>query len=41
MRVPNRRDFDQIRFAVWNVFEIVLMILAMIAVIMTALRHIR
>ena len=41
MHVPSKHDFDRVRFALWNIFEILLMLLAMIAVVMTAWRHIQ
>lgn len=40
IRLPTKENFDAIRFAIWNVFEIVLMLIAMIAVIVYSLKHI-
>jgi len=40
MRLPTREEFDAVRFALWNTFEILLMVLAMVAVVMVAVRHI-
>jgi len=39
-RFPTKSEFDRIRFTIWSVFEIVLMVLAMVAVIAVAWRHI-
>ena len=39
-RLPTKEEFDAIRFTLWNVFEIVLMLIAMIAVVIIALKHI-
>lgn len=41
MRLPTQEEFDAIRFVVWNIFEILLMVLAMIAVVGISFRHIR
>jgi hypothetical protein len=41
MRFPTKHEFDRIRFTLWNVFEILLMLLAMIAVIAVAWKHIQ
>ena len=38
--MPTKEEFDAVRFALWNVFEILLMILAMVAVVIVAIRHI-
>lgn len=38
-RLPKKEEFDAIRFTLWNVFEIVLMLIAMIAVVIIALKH--
>jgi len=40
MRLPNKEEFDAIRFTIWNVFEIVLMLIAMAGVIVFSLQHI-
>jgi hypothetical protein len=40
LRLPTKGKFDAIRFAIWNVFEIVLMLIAMVAVIVYSLKHI-
>ena len=40
IRLPTKHDFDRIRFMIWSVFEILLMVLAMIAVIVVAWKHI-
>jgi hypothetical protein len=39
-RLPSKEQFDAIRFTIWNVFEIVLMLIAMAAVIVFSLKHI-
>lgn len=39
-RLPSKELFDAIRFTIWNVFEIVLMLIAMAAVIVFSLKHI-
>lgn len=38
--LPTKEEFDAIRFAIWNIFEIVLMLIAMAGVIMFSLKHI-
>lgn len=38
-RLPKKHDFDRIRFTIWSIFEILLMVLAMIAVIVVAWKH--
>jgi hypothetical protein len=38
--LPTNGEFDAVRCALWNVFEILLMVLAMTAVVMVAFRHI-
>jgi hypothetical protein len=38
--LPSKEQFDAIRFTIWNVFEIVLMLIAMVAVIIFSLKHI-
>jgi hypothetical protein len=40
-RLPTRNEFDKIRFTIWSVFEILLMVLAMVAVIAVAWKHIQ
>jgi hypothetical protein len=40
MRLPTKEEFDALRFAIWNSFEIVLMLIAMAGVIAYSLRHI-
>lgn len=40
-RFPKKEEFDRIRFTISSIFEIVLMVLAMIAVIGVAWNHIR
>jgi hypothetical protein len=39
-RLPSKEQFEAIRITIWNVFEIVLMLIAMAAVIIIALKHI-
>lgn len=39
-RLPTKEEFDAIRFTIWNVFEIVLMLIAMAGVIVFSLQHI-
>jgi hypothetical protein len=39
-RLPTKEEFDAVRFAIWNVFEIVLMLIAMAGVIVYSFRHI-
>jgi hypothetical protein len=39
-RLPTKEEFDALRFAIWNVFEIVLMLIAMVGVIVYSLKHI-
>jgi hypothetical protein len=39
-RFPTKSEFDSIKFTIWSVFEILLMVLAMAAVIVVALKHI-
>lgn len=36
LRFPTKHDFERIRFTIWSVFEIVLMVLAMVAVLAVA-----
>jgi len=40
-RFPTKNEFDKIRFTIWSVFEILLMVLAMVAVIAAAWKHLR
>ena len=40
LRLPTRGEFDRIRFTIWSLFEILLMVLAMFAVIAVAWKHI-
>jgi len=40
-RFSTKNEFDKIRFTIWSVFEILLMVLAMVAVIAAAWRHIQ
>ena len=40
MRLPTKEEFDAVRFTLWNVFEILLMVLAMIAVAAVSFKHI-
>jgi hypothetical protein len=40
-RFPTKSDFDKIRFTIWSVFEILLMVSAMVAVVAVALKHIQ
>jgi hypothetical protein len=40
-RLPTKNEFDKIKFAIWSVFEILLMLLAMVAVIAVAWKHIQ
>lgn len=40
LRIPTKTDFDRIRFVIRSVFEILLMVLAIIAVIVGAWKHI-
>ncbi len=39
-RFPTKHEFEKIRLTIWSVFEIMLMVLAMVAVIAVALKHI-
>lgn len=39
-RLPTKDEFDALRFVIWNVFEVVLMLIAMGSVIVYSLRHI-
>jgi hypothetical protein len=39
-RLPTKDEFDAVRFAIWNIFEIVLMLIAMAGVVVYSLRHI-
>jgi len=39
-RLPAKNEFDRIKFTIWSVFEILLMVLATTAVIVVALKHI-
>jgi hypothetical protein len=41
LRLPTKTHFDKIRFTIWSVFEILLMVLAMVAVIAVAWKHIQ
>ena len=38
--MPAKEEFDAVRIALWNIFEILLMVLAMVAVVVVAVRHI-
>ena len=38
--LPTKDDFEAVRFALWNIFEIALMIIAMAGVIVFSLKHI-
>jgi hypothetical protein len=40
-RFPTKNEFDKIRFTIWSVFEILLMVLAMVAVIAVAWKHLQ
>jgi hypothetical protein len=40
IHLPTKTDFERIRFTIWSVFEILLMVLAMVAVIAVACKHI-
>ena len=40
LRLPTKSEFDKIKFTIWSIFEILLMVLAMAAVIRIALKHI-
>ncbi|MGJ5814536.1 hypothetical protein [Paludibaculum fermentans] len=40
MRLPAKEEFDAIRFVVWSVFEIVLMLIAMASVLVYSFDHI-
>jgi hypothetical protein len=40
LRLPSKAHFEKVRFTIWSVFEILLMVLAMAAVISVALKHI-
>jgi hypothetical protein len=40
-RLPTKKEFDKIRFAISSVFEIVIMVLAMVAVIAIGWKHIQ
>ena len=39
--MPTTEEFDAVQFALWKTFEILLMVLAMIAVVGVAIKHIR
>jgi hypothetical protein len=39
MRLPTKEEFDAIRSAIWNIFEIVLMLIAMVSVVAMSLKH--
>ncbi|MGA2184326.1 MAG: hypothetical protein ABSH47_14985 [Bryobacteraceae bacterium] len=39
LRFPTKKEFDKIEFAIWSVFRIVLMVLAMVAAITFAWKH--
>lgn len=39
-RLPSKEQFGAIRFTIWNVLEIVLMLIAMVAVVIFSLKHI-
>ena len=39
-RLPTKEEFDAIRFAIWNIFEIILMLIAMAGVIVFSLKHV-
>jgi hypothetical protein len=41
LRLPNKTLFDKIRFTIWSVFETLLMVLAMVAVIAVAWKHVQ
>jgi hypothetical protein len=38
-RLPTKSEFDKVRYTIWSVFEIVLMVLAMVAVVGVAWKH--
>jgi hypothetical protein len=40
LRLPLKEEFDAVRFAIWNVFEIILMLIAMAGVVVYSLKHI-
>lgn len=40
MYLPTKEQFDAVRFAIWNIFEIVVMVIAMAGVVLYSLRHI-
>jgi len=40
LRLPARETFDALRFTIWSIFEIALMLIAMFGVIAVAIRHI-
>jgi hypothetical protein len=39
IRFPTKDDFDKLRFAIWSIFEILLMVLAMAAVVVGMEAH--
>ena len=40
MRLPTKEEFDAGEFALWSTFKILLMLLAMVAVVVAAAKHI-
>lgn len=40
MHMPTKEEFDALRLLLWNIFEIVLMLIAMVAVVALSLKHI-
>ncbi len=39
MRLPTKQDFEATRATIWNIFEIVLMLIAMAGVVTLSLKH--
>lgn len=40
MHMPTTEEFDALRLFIWSIFEIVLMLIAMVAVVALSLKHI-
>jgi hypothetical protein len=38
-QLPMKSEFDKVRYAIWRVFEIVLMVLAMVAAVGAEWKH--
>ena len=39
MRLPTEEEFEAIRVTIWNVFEIILMLIAMASIVAISLKH--